>query len=153
MTEPNAHASVEISAPAQRVYALVSDLPGLADLSTEFASGRWLGDVSAAKVGARFRGANRRGARRWSTVSTVTDASPERFAFEVTSLGLAVSRWQYDIEPTASGCRVTESTWDRRPTWFRPITVLATGVSDRSAENQRNIEATLARLKTTAERA
>ncbi|MGQ0838448.1 SRPBCC family protein [Actinokineospora sp.] len=151
MTEPDAHAQVEVEAPADRVYTLVSDLPGLAGLAEEFGGGSWLGGAVAARVGARFRGVNRRGIRRWTTVSTVTDAGPGRFAFEVRSLGLPVSRWQYDIEPTETGCRVTESAWDRRPGWFRPITVLATGVTDRPAENQRNIERTLARLKQAAE--
>ncbi|SDC86522.1 SRPBCC family protein [Actinokineospora iranica] len=149
--QPDAHAQIDVAAPADRVYALVSDLPGLATLSEEFQRGSWLGGVTEAKVGARFRGANRRGVRWWSTVSTVTDAEPTRFAFDVRSLGLPVSRWQYDIEPTATGCRVTESTWDRRPAWYRPITILATGVSDRSTQNQRNIERTLARLKQAAE--
>lgn len=82
----------------------------------------------------------------------MTDAGPTRFAFEVRSFGLPVSRRQHDIEPTAEGCRVTESTWDRRPGWFRPLTAPATGVRDRGAEDQRNIERTLARLKDAVER-
>ncbi|CRK60563.1 hypothetical protein [Alloactinosynnema sp. L-07] len=133
------------------MYALVSDLPGLAGVAEEFAGGKWLGGVNQAQIGARFRGSNRRGIRFWTTVSTVTDASPSRFAFEVKSMGLPVSRWQYDIEPTDGGCQVTESTWDRRPGWFRPLTYFATGVTDRSVHNQRNIERTLASLKQAAE--
>ncbi|GAB2962003.1 SRPBCC family protein [Saccharothrix stipae] len=152
MTEPNARAHVDVEATADRVYALVSDLRGLADLAEEYSGGRWLAPAVGPAVGARFVGANRRGPRVWRTVSTVTDAGPTRFAFEVRSLGLPVSRWQYDIEPTATGCRVTESTWDRRPAWFRPLTVPATGVRDRDSWNQRNIERTLARLKSAAER-
>ncbi len=147
---PDASAHVDVAASPERVFELVSDLLGMARVSEEYASGKWLG-AAGPEVGARFRGINRRGWRGWSTVSTVTDASPERFAFDVRSLGMLVSRWQYDIEPTADGCRVTESTWDRRPAWYRPITVLATGVKDRAVTNQRNIEATLRRLKNTAE--
>ena len=151
MAEPSARGVIEVAAPAERVYALVSDLPAMAAAATEFVGGKWLGGVAGASVGARFRGSNRRGFRRWSTTSTVTDAAPGRFAFEVRSFGLPVSRWQYDIEPSGSGCTVTESTWDRRPGWYRPITALGTGVRDRSTENQRNIEATLVRLKAAAE--
>ncbi|HVK20988.1 MAG TPA: SRPBCC family protein [Actinokineospora sp.] len=151
MSDPDARAQVVVEAPADRVYALVSDLPGLAGVAEEFAGGKWLGGVTEARVGARFRGANRRGIRFWTTVSTVTDASPTRFAFDVKSMGLPVSRWQYDIEPTESGCQVTETTWDRRPGWFRPLTFVATGVTDRKVHNQRNIERTLARLKQAAE--
>lgn len=153
MDTPSAQAHVDVSAPPERVYALVSDLPTLAALAEEYTEGRWLGGADGPRVGARFCGSNRRGVLRWSTVATVTDASPGRFGFEVSALGLRVSRWQYDIEPTGDGCRVTESTWDRRAAWLRPLTVLATGVRDRAHENQRNIESTLARLKETAEQA
>ncbi|WP_156754601.1 SRPBCC family protein [Actinokineospora pegani] len=153
MTEPTASATVSVQAPATVVYDLVSDLAGMASAAAEFTGGSWLGAASGPVVGARFKGSNRRGWRRWSTVSEVTDASPQRFAFEVKSLGLPVSRWQYDIEETPQGCTLTESTWDRRPSWYRPITALATGVSDRVVENQRNIESTLAKLKHKAETA
>lgn len=149
---PDASAHIDVAATPQRVFELVSDLRGLGEVSEEYSGGRWLNSAGP-QVGARFRGVNRRGWRGWSTVSTVTDCGPERFAFEVKSLGLAVSRWQYDIEPTPEGCRVTESTWDRRPAWYRPITVLATGVKDRAVTNQRNIEATLRRLRQAAESA
>ncbi|WP_329792507.1 SRPBCC family protein [Lentzea sp. DG1S-22] len=149
---PDATAHIDVAASPQRVFDLVSDLRGLSGVAEEYAGGRWLGG-SGPSVGARFRGVNRRGWRVWPTTSTVTDCSATRFAFEVRSLGLAVSRWQYDIEPIAGGCRVTESTWDRRPGWYVPITRLATGVRDRAVTNQRNIEATLERLKRVAESA
>lgn len=147
---PDASAHIDVAASPQRVFELVSDLRGLSAVAEEYAGGKWL-NAPGPQVGARFRGMNRRGWRGWSTVSTVTDAGPGRFAFEVRSLGLKVSRWQYDIEATEDGCRVTESTWDRRPGWYKPITALATGVKDRAVTNQRNIEATLRRLKQAAE--
>jgi hypothetical protein len=147
---PDATAHIDVAASPQRVFDLVSDLRRLGGVAEEYSGGRWLG-AAGPRVGARFRGVNRRGWRVWPTTSTVTDCSVERFAFEVRSFGMPVSRWQYDIEETASGCRVTESTWDRRPGWYKPITVLATGVKDRAVTNQANIEATLARLKQAAE--
>ncbi|USX55182.1 SRPBCC family protein [Lentzea sp. HUAS12] len=149
---PDATAHIDVAASPQRVFELVSDLRGLSRCAEEYSGGRWL-NAPGAQVGARFRGVNKRGWRVWPTTSTVTDCSDTRFAFEVKSLGLAVSRWQYDIEETADGCRVTESTWDRRPRWYVPITRLATGVKDRAVTNQRNIEATLERLKRAAESA
>ncbi|KOV85382.1 SRPBCC family protein [Nocardia sp. NRRL S-836] len=147
---PDASAHIDVAAPPARVFDLVSDLRGLSGVAEEYSGGRWL-NAAGPRVGARFRGVNRRGRRVWPTVATVTDCSESRFAFEVRSFGLAVSRWQYDIEATESGCRVTESTWDRRPGWYKPITALATGVRDRAVTNQRNIEATLRRLKVAAE--
>jgi hypothetical protein len=154
MSEPSARARTEIGAPPEKIYELVSDLPGMARLAEEFRGGSWLGGVSTARVGARFRGHNRRGWRRWSTTATVIDTDPgQRFAFTVTSFGIPVARWQYDIEATGDGCRVTESTWDRRPAWFAPIAGLATGARNRAEVNQRNMERTLERLKSAAEAA
>jgi hypothetical protein len=147
---PDAFAHIDVAASPQRVFELLSDLGELSAVTEEYSGGKWLNALGP-QVGARFRGMNRRGWRGWSTVSTVTDAGPERFAFEVRSLGVMVSRWQYDIKATEGGCRVTESTWDRRPAWYKPITALATGVKDRAVTNQRNIEATLRRLKQAAE--
>ncbi|MFC5285625.1 SRPBCC family protein [Actinokineospora guangxiensis] len=151
MSTPDAQGQIAVSASAARVYELVSDLPAMARMAEEFAGGRWLGRDTIARVGARFRGSNRRGVRFWTTVATVTAAAPDKFAFRVSSMGLPVSEWAYEITPTESGCRVVESAWDLRPGWFRPLTVLATGVTDRKARNQANIATTLARLKAAAE--
>jgi hypothetical protein len=152
MTEPTASAQTEIQAAPEAVYALVSDLPGLEKVAAEFERGRWRGGVTEARVGARFRGTNKRAWRRWTTTVTVTDAEPgRRFAFDVTYYGVPIARWQYDFEPAGTGCLVRESTWDRTPAWFRPIGRLGTGVRDRGAANRRNIERTLRQLKAAAE--
>ncbi|RZQ65151.1 SRPBCC family protein [Amycolatopsis suaedae] len=152
MSEPNATGTVTVLAEADTVYALVSDPGVLAELSEEYAGFSWLNGATEATVGARFRGRNQRGVRRWSTVSTVTETVPGRlFAFDVTFLGLPISRWRYDLEPAEDGCVVTESTWDRRPAWLRLPTGLATGVMNRAEQNTANIAATLRRLKARAE--
>jgi hypothetical protein len=124
----------------------------MARLAEEFHGGAWLGGLTSARVGARFRGHNRRGWRRWSTTSTVTDADPgQRFGFDVRSVGTLIAHWEYDLEQTEDGCRVTESFWDHRPSWFLPIGGLASGTVKRDTVNQLNIERTLERLKSTAE--
>ncbi|SFA78622.1 Polyketide cyclase / dehydrase and lipid transport [Amycolatopsis marina] len=152
MNQPNATGRIEINASADDVYALVSDPGVLAELAEEYSSFRWLHGATTAAVGARFRGGNRRGLRRWSTLSTITDASAgERFAFEVTAARLPISRWQYEIEAAGDTCVVTESTWDRRPGWLKLPTSTATGVFDRDEQNRRNIDTTLRRLKDKAE--
>lgn len=99
-----------------------------------------------------FAGHNENRGRRWSTRCTVTDAEPgRRFAFDVRYSILPVARWQYDIVAADGGCEVTESTWDRRPGWFRKVAGKATGVSDRVAANTEHIRLTLQRLKQRAE--
>lgn len=152
MTEPSATGRTEVAASPAQVYGLVSDLAGLSRVSAEFDRGSWLDGVTEARVGARFRGLNRNSWRRWSTTATVTAAEPGLcFAFDVALAGVPIARWRYDIEPSEVGCVVTESTWDRRPAWFKPLGDLAVGVRDRAQHNRLNIERTLAQLKQAAE--
>ena len=151
MSEPTASRTVSVHAHPEAVYRLITDLGTMAQLAEETTRMRWTkGDRAVA--GASFRGTNRNGLRRWTTTCTVTDAEPgRRFAFEVRHTVLPISRWQYEIEPAEGGCTVTESTWDRRPGWFKGVAGLATGERDRAAANARHIEATLQRLKARAE--
>jgi hypothetical protein len=148
----DASGTIDIAATPARVYALITDLTELATLADETETMRWVRG-SAAVPQAVFRGANRNGRHRWTTTCTVTHAEAgHTFAFDVSyPPGLSISRWQYDIEPTRAGCRVTETTWDRRPSWFAAISGLGTGVKDRGAANQAHIDATLTRLKARAE--
>lgn len=144
-------ASVEIDARPDVVYGLVTDLPTLASLAEEAVAMEWRkGD--AVRPGAVFVGHNESGDRRWTTKCTVTDAEPGQvFAFDVRHTVIPIARWQYDIVPAGAGCRVTESTWDRGPEWFRKLAGRATGVSDRAAANAKHIRLTLQRLKQRAE--
>jgi Polyketide cyclase / dehydrase and lipid transport len=147
-------ASVQIDAGPDVVYGLITDLPTLASLAEEAVAMQWCkGD--APRPGAVFVGHNENGRRRWSTKCTVTDAEPGRvFAFDVRHTVFPVARWQYDIVDLSAaegGCRVTESTWDRRPGWFRKLAGRATGVTDRVAANTEHIQLTLQRLKQRAE--
>lgn len=149
---PSATAQIDITASPEAVYALITDLPTLTELAEETAKMRWTRGSSAA-AGAKFRGSNRNGWHRWSTVCTVTDAEPgARFGFDVTfPPGIPVSHWRYEITAADGGCRVIESTWDRRPGWFRGPAGLATGVPKRTEANLAHIQATLQRLKQRAE--
>ncbi|BBZ36000.1 SRPBCC family protein [Mycolicibacterium confluentis] len=149
---PAASSDVTIDAPPAAVYSVITDLSAMAELAEETVAMKWhRGD--SAQPGAVFKGTNRSGKRSWTTTCTVTDAEPGRvFAFDVKSLVVPVAHWRYEITPTEQGCTVTESTWDRRPGWFRGIGELATGVRDRVSANADHIKATLERLKAYAER-
>lgn len=148
---PTATADITIDAGPDTVYGLITDLTTLAELADETVAMTWRKGDSA-RPGAVFRGSNRNGARSWNTTCTVTAAEPGRtFAFDVRSAVIPVAHWRYDITAVDGGCRVTESTWDRRPGWFRGIAGYATGVKDRTAANAEHIAATLQRLKECAE--
>ena len=156
MTAPTASGQVEISVSPEVVYDLITDLATMAAVADEATGMRWR-KGSSAVPGAVFKGTNRNGFRRWSTKCIVTEATPAaRFAFDVSfPPGVPVARWQYDIEPLpgGAGCRVTESTWDHRPGWFRGPAGIATGSPDRTAANNVHIANTLRRLKQRAESA
>lgn len=144
--------SVEIAASPGEVWALVSDLPSMGSYSPENQGGRWVvGDGPA--VGAVFVGSNAAGHRRWSTRSTVVRSEPGRcFAFDVTSMGLPVAGWSYELEPSDPGCRLTEQWDDRRGRLISALGRFVTGVADREGHTALSIEQTLARVKDKAER-
>jgi uncharacterized protein YndB with AHSA1/START domain len=144
--------TADITAPADRVWSLVSDLPRMGEWSPENNGGRWLDGAGGPAVGAKFRGRNAKGLRRWSTTCVVTDATPgKRFAFEVTYGPLPISTWTYELSGDAGSTRVTESWTDRRPAWMKLASGPVMGVFDRLNYNRRGMEQTLAALKKAAE--
>jgi len=144
--------STTVKADPVTVWRLVSDLPRMGEWSPENTGGRWLDGATGPAKGARFRGTNKHGLLRWSTTVTVTAADEGReFAFEVSSGPLSVATWRYTLEATGDTTTVTESWSDRRPRWMKIGSIPVMGVADRAGHNRRNMEATLAALKTTAE--
>lgn len=105
--------TVSMSASPAEVWALVSDVTRIGEFSPETFEAEWLGRARQAgpQVGAKFRGHVKRngvGPVYW-TLCKVAAYEPEReFAFDVVIRGVPVNRWGYRIEPTASGCDVTE---------------------------------------------
>jgi hypothetical protein len=92
-----------IEAPAQQLYALVSDVTSTGERSTECHRVEWLGGSRVAAVGSRFRGHNRSRLARWSRTCEVIAAEPGRaFAFRTVPTRLDPSRrdsttWRYDL--------------------------------------------------------
>jgi hypothetical protein len=150
--EQRVSGSITVAARPDEVYALVSDLPRMGEWSPENTGGRWVGGATGPAPGARFRGTNRNGRRRWATVVTVTEATPPtRFAFRLLVGRKPVVEWAYDIRPTDGGCELTE-TWT---CWEGPLLLalgwIFSGVRDRAAHTKTMIEKTLAGVKRTAE--
>jgi uncharacterized protein YndB with AHSA1/START domain len=144
--------SREIAAPAERVWAMVSDVTRMSEWSPENVGGTWLGDATGAKPGAKFRGTNRNGKKKWNTVGVVVDADQgRRFSFRVTAVGLKVAEWSYAFEPTATGCQVTETWIDQRGTLAKALGKPVSGVVDRVSHNRARMEQTLERLAAAAE--
>ena len=139
--------SREIAAPADELWSLVADMPRMGEWSPEATGGKWLKGATGPAVGARFKGTNEAGGRKWSTTCEVTECAPgERFTFEVTGGPFKVARWSYAFEPTDGGTRVTESWTDRRNPLLARLLGPITGVRDRAAHNRTNIDRTLEAL-------
>jgi uncharacterized protein YndB with AHSA1/START domain len=144
--------SRDVAAPARELWAMVSDVTRMGEWSPESVGGRWVGGATGPAVGARFRGRNQHGWRRWSTACRVVACEPGReFTFDVTSVGFGVARWSYTFEPTDDGTRVTESWTDHRNALVKMPSQLVSGVSDRAEHNRAGMEATLAKLAEAAE--
>jgi len=152
MMEPTISRSTELAADPEVVWSIVTDLPNMGDLSPENIGGRWLGDTTGPALGARFRGYNRNDPRKkkWWTRVRVIRCEPGRwFIFDVRSaFGMLVSRWGYEITPTATGCVLTEH-WYRVGNAFvrRYLGPVVTGQDDRPAFNAHSIEHTLAAIE------
>jgi hypothetical protein len=152
VTDKRAEASTIIGADAGTLYDLVADLTQMGKWSPEASGGRWVGGSSGPTLGAKFRGNNHSGWRRWSTEAAVTEADRgKRFAFRVRFGPVNVSDWSYDFEPDGDATRVIERWTDLRPGWMDLVSRPVMGVADRPTHNQRNIEATLAALKASVE--
>lgn len=151
---PADQVSVSISAPPAEVYAVVSDVTRMGELSPECTGGRWLDGATGPVVGARFKGTNRRGPIRWSTTNTVVAAEPGRaFAFETKQSGMG---WRFDLEPEGGGTRLTQSRAPFRsyPFVARAFTsLLLGGVDEHTDELRAGMQATLERVKELAEAA
>jgi hypothetical protein len=105
--------TVHMTASADRVWDLVSDITRIGEFSPETFEAEWLGGASGPEVGARFRGHVRRNGRGpvYWTVCTVVACDPGReFAFAVAGPGgTTVNTWRYQLEPSGDGTDVTES--------------------------------------------
>lgn len=144
--------STTIEARPEVVYALVTDLTRMGEWSPENTGGSWLGGVTRAAEGARFKGTNQYGDKKWTTTVQVTEATePSHFAFRNKVGPKTVSEWSYRITPTDGGCEVTETWVEGAGPILSILGKAITGVEDRGPYTQMMIETTLAKLKRTAE--
>jgi len=144
----------EVGAPAERVWAMVSDVTRMGEWSPENEGATWLRGAKGPHPGATFRGMNRNGKKTWQTVGRIVDSETGRlFSFRITALGLKVSEWRYAFEPTATGCRITETWIDQRGHIAKALGKPVSGVEHDASYNKAGMEQTLERLKSVAESA
>ncbi|HEY4006997.1 MAG TPA: SRPBCC family protein [Pseudonocardia sp.] len=147
--------SITIAAKAETVYGMVSDLSRMGEWSPEATGGQWVGGATGPAEGARFKGNNSYGNKKWTTAVTVTEASePTRFSFANKVGPMTVAVWTYEISPAGdTGCTVRETWTDRRNPVVDVLGKAITGVKDRASHTKSMIDTTLGKLKTSAEAA
>jgi uncharacterized protein YndB with AHSA1/START domain len=151
--------TTHIDASPDRVWELIGDPTRMGEWSPECRRVEWVGLVSAPAAGARFRGHNRIGWRRWTTLGTVATYEPGReIAWDVRVGPLAVARWGFRVEPAeervgevGGGCTLTESFTDHRGGLIKAIGTTVRGVGDTETHNRAGMAATLANIKAAAE--
>lgn len=157
MTERKRHdtVSIDIAAPPEVVYDLVSDITRMGDWSPECYRCSWTRGATGPAVGARFKAKNKgkRGPS-WfnSPVVKVADRSRE-FTFNRSGPAIGSYTWRYTMQPTATGTTLSESFEADPPvgaamSW---ITMKWTGSDDRDADLHQGMLSTIARIKTAAE--
>ena len=144
-------AQIDIAAPPSKVWALISDFKRMPEWSPQC---RLMKPLGAVKPGTRTFNMNRRGMLFWPTTSVLTEVTPEKkLAFVVNENG---TEWSYELEPTATGTRVTET---RRAAngVVKPISAFLTrtvlgGMDVFEHELVDGMNASLSRIKAAAER-
>ena len=137
----------DIAASPEAVYAAISDVTRMGEWSEECHTCEWHDGFDGPTVGATFDGHNRNGEHEWTSQGKVIEAEPGRaFAFECSMMDFHFSTWGYRIEPTATGCRVTEWSEDLRPESVLEFSKQMSGVEDREARNRQTMSGTLERL-------
>jgi uncharacterized protein YndB with AHSA1/START domain len=105
-------ASIDIAAPIDVVWDLVSDITRVGEWSVECRSCDWLGDATGPRPGARFRGRNRRNATLWTRTCEVIDVDPpKRFVWRTlpTRLLPDSTEWTFELADGGDHTRLTES--------------------------------------------
>jgi ligand-binding SRPBCC domain-containing protein len=156
---PVAEATIQVSAPPEVLWALVSDIHLVASLSREVQEVAWLDDVREPAVGAAFKGRScHRKVGEWSTTSRVVVCDPPRvFAWAVEDPADPAALWRFELTPRDGGTQLRQ--WARMgPGFSRLCTAIAAMpekeeriVAGRLREWQASIEANLAALKDLAE--
>jgi uncharacterized protein YndB with AHSA1/START domain len=150
MAEPLLQAQIDIDAPVQKVWQLISDFKRMPEWSPQCRMMKALGPL---RQGTRTFNLNRRNRLFWPTTSTVTEIIPEKKLAFRTNTNNTI--WSYELEPTANGTRVVESRHAEngiKPAANFTVHTLFGGVPNFERELVEGMNTSLARIKAAAER-
>lgn len=143
-----ASVSVEIDAPPDAIYDLVADVTRMGEWSPECVRCDWIDEPG--RVGSTFRGYNRRGLARWSTVARVLVADrPREFAFATLHRDRIATRWSYRL--TGEGPTTVTESFESVETPLPIALAERFLIRNRQTQLEAGMERTLERLKRAAE--
>ena len=158
---PVVAAEIDIEAPPERVWPLVSDIFLMPGLSGELQEVAWLDGVTGPAVGCRFAGRNANAALgSWETVSTVVECDkPRCFAWVVGDTGHPSTSWRFTLRPDGAGTVLEQ--WMRMGPARSGLSLAIDAMPDKEAkivfvrlrELEGAIKHNLAAIKELAERA
>ncbi|OKH67297.1 SRPBCC family protein [Mycolicibacterium sp.] len=150
MAAPLLQAQIDIDAPVSKVWGLISDLRRMPEWSPQC---RLMKTVGPLRAGARTINLNRRKFMFWPTTSRIVEVIPQqKLAFRVDANNTI---WSYELEPTETGTRVTESRHAENGVTAVSNALVNTffgGVPSFEDELVDGMNASLARIKAAAER-
>lgn len=150
MAAPLLQAQIDIDAPVSKVWGLISDLRRMPEWSPQC---RLMKTVGPLRAGARTINLNRRKFMFWPTTSRIVEVIPQqKLAFRVDANNTI---WSYEVEPTETGTRVTESRHAENGVTAVSNALVNTffgGVPSFEDELVDGMNASLARIKAAAER-
>lgn len=148
--DPLLEETIEIAAPPERVWQLVTDLPRMASWSPEVAKTIVRGGPVC--LGTYTININRRGWRVWPTRSKVVRFEPHtEFAFRIKD---NKTIWSFALEPTATGTRLTqrrEAPDGLTVISARGLKLMFGGIENYQALAREGMKQTLARIKADVE--
>ncbi|MFD8717118.1 SRPBCC family protein [Streptomyces sp. NPDC059629] len=157
--KPTIEVRTWIDAPPERVWALVSDIELMPDMSEELRSVAWLDGASGPAVGARFVGRSEHEAfGTWETTSHVIECEPGSvLAWAVQDPAAPSAVWRFRLRPEDGGTELSQ--WMQLGPGRSGLSVAIDRMPDkeqkivfvRLREFERGITATLAQIKQRAE--
>ncbi len=149
MAAPLLQATVDIDAPVDKVWGLISDLSRMPQWSPQC---RFMKTLGPLRPGTRTVNLNRRNFMFWPTTSRITEViEGQKLAFRVDANNTI---WSYELEPTETGTRVIESRHAENGTTAVSnalVNALFGGVPSFEDELVDGMNASLARIKAAAE--
>lgn len=144
--------SIDIAAPPEQVWSLVTSLDRYGEWSSENTGGYWRkgadGQPGTGEVGDQFVGVNRLDGVEWKApVEIIRKDAPRDFAFVTGGLQFNIALWRYQLEAIDGGTRLTES-WTLRNTTEQ---IVGPEIDKRQGNAVRSIRNTLEAMKATAE--